>query len=59
MNPSEEKEEQLFDKMFNTPGHYDLIGDKKQLTKEQVKVKALGKVGSPNLKSLMDNFFDT
>jgi hypothetical protein len=34
MNPSEEKEEQLFDKMFNTPGHYDLIGSKKQLTKE-------------------------
>ncbi len=31
---------------------------KKTMTKEQVKVKALGKVGSPNLKSLMDNFFD-
>jgi len=34
MNPSEDKEEQLYDKMFNTPGHYDLIGNKKRLSTE-------------------------
>lgn len=34
MNQSEEKQEKLFDKMFNTAGHYDLIGNKKQLSTE-------------------------
>lgn len=34
MNPSEDKEEQLYDKMFNTSGHYDLIGNKTRLSTE-------------------------
>lgn len=34
MNPSEKDQEQLFDKMFNTAGHYDLVGNKKRLSTE-------------------------